>query len=40
MNALALMFAGGVVGMKRHTPHRPATKYYDKYGGEDVGDGW
>lgn len=27
--------------MKRHsTPHRPTTKYYDKYGGEDAGDGW
>ena len=27
--------------LKEHsTPHRETTKFYDKHGGEDVGDGW
>ena len=30
-----------IARLKEHsTPHRETTKFYDKHGGEDVGDGW
>ena len=26
--------------LKEHSTHRETTKFYDKHGGEYVGDGW